>query len=399
VTPVRVAVVGGGLVGLATAYQILRQRPDAEVTVLEKEPEVCSHQSGRNSGVLHAGLAYKPGSSKALLAKEGVRLMTEFCQSHGIAHRICGKVILATNSAELARLAPLRQQGEANGLNGLRILSADEVREKEPHAGGLGALWVPEEGIVDYAGVGRALVRRIAEAGGKVVTSARVLSITRKSGEWNIESTAGQWRATFLVNCAGLHADRVCAMAGHHPSIRIVPFRGEYYRLRADRASLVNGLIYPLADPKFPFLGVHLTRRIDGTVDAGPNAILALAREGYSWSAFNARDMTSALIFRGLWAFLAKHPRHSWQELHRSLSKRAFLRSLQRLVPALEESDLEPGNAGVRAQAMGRDGALFQDFVFQDEAAALHVLSAPSPAATASLAIGRLVSSRALSAA
>ncbi len=398
-TPVRVAVVGGGLVGLATAHQILIQHPGAEVTVLEKEPEVCSHQSGRNSGVLHAGLAYKPGSSKARLATEGMRLMTEFCQAHDIAHRICGKLILATTPAELSRLGPLKQQGEANGLNGLQLLSIDEIRDKEPHAAGVGALWVPEEGIVDYAGVGRALVREIANAGGKVVTNARAVSITRDSGEWNIESTAGHARASFLVNCAGLHADRVCAMAGHRPSIRIVPFRGEYYRLRADRATLVNGLIYPLADPSFPFLGVHLTRRIDGTVDAGPNAILALAREGYGWSAFSARDVASAVAFKGLWLFLARHPRHSWQELRRSLSKRAFLGSLQRLVPALEESDLEPGNAGVRAQAMGPQGELFQDFVFQDESAALHVLSAPSPAATASLAIGRLISSRALTAA
>jgi L-2-hydroxyglutarate oxidase len=278
----------------------------------------------------------------------------------------------------------------------LRIVSHAEAREHEPHVGGIGALLVPQEGIVDYAGVGRALVTSIRQAGGQVVTDAKVTAIGKESSGWRIATTAGEFRGSYLINCAGLHSDRICAMAGEQPSVRIVPFRGEYYRLQAERASLVRGLIYPMADPNFPFLGVHLTRRVDGSVDAGPNAVLALAREGYDWKTINVRDTANALSFPGLWKFISRHPRQSWDEVRRSFRKVLFVRALQALVPELLDADLVGGSAGVRAQAMGRDGTLVQDFVFEEGPSALHVLNAPSPAATASLAIGRMISRRAI---
>jgi L-2-hydroxyglutarate oxidase len=346
--------------------------------------------------VLHAGLAYKPGSNKAKLVTEGTRLMMEFCDEHSIRYDICGKMIVATSAEELTRLEPLRAQGEANGLQGLRIVSHAEAREHESHVGGIGALLVPQEGIVDYGGVGQALVNSIRQAGGQVVTDAKVNAIAGYAGGWRISTTAGEFGASYLINCAGLHSDRICAMAGQRPSVRIVPFRGEYYRLRADRASLVRGLIYPMADPKFPFLGVHLTRRVDGNVDAGPNAVLALAREGYDWKTINLRDSVNAVTFPGLWKFIARHPRQSWDEIRRSFRKGLFVRALQALVPELVDEDLIDGSAGVRAQAMARDGTLVQDFVFEEGPRALHVLNAPSPAATASIAIGRMIAQRAV---
>lgn len=322
-------------------------------------------------------------------------MMMEFCDAHSIRYDICGKMIVATTPEELTRLEPLRAQGEANGLQGLRIISHAEAREHEPHVGGVGALLVPQEGIVDYAGVGRALVEAIQLAGGRVVTDAKVNAIAGQPGGWRVSTTAGEFAASYLINCAGLHSDRVCAMAGQQPSVRIVPFRGEYYRLRPERASLVRGLIYPMADPKFPFLGVHLTRRVDGSVDAGPNAVLALAREGYDWKTINLRDSVNAVSFPGLWKFIARHPQQSWDEIRRSFRKGLFVRALQSLVPELVDEDLTDGSSGVRAQAMARDGTLVQDFVFEEGPRVLHVLNAPSPAATASLAIGRMIAERA----
>jgi (S)-2-hydroxyglutarate dehydrogenase len=390
----RFLVVGAGLVGLASAYQLLKRRPGCSVTVLEKEQQVCVHQSGRNSGVLHAGLAYAPGSAKALLARRGLRSMAEFCAEHGIAYAICGKLIVATHPEDVPRLAALREQGERNGLGGLRILSRDQALEIEPHVGGVGALHVPGEGIVDYRSVGRTLASLVARGGGRVVTGARVERVRRNGSGWHVETRAGDFSASALVNCAGLYADRVCRLAGGRPSVTIVPFRGEYWRVRSGPASLVRALIYPLPDRQFPFLGVHLTRRIDGTVDAGPNAVLALAREGYSWSAVNVRDTVEALSFPGLWRFIARYPRQSWSEVKRSFSKTLFSRALRALVPELSEDDLIRGGAGVRAQAVARDGSLVQDFVFQDAPGAVHVLNAPSPAATASLAIGEAIAAR-----
>ena len=391
-------VIGAGLVGLATAYKLLEQRPQTRVTVLEKEDHVCAHQSGRNSGVLHAGPSYKPGSTKARLTHRGARLMKIFCDANGVRYDICGKLIVATNQVDRVRLEGLRNQGIANGLVGLRLLSLDEAREIEPHVGGIAALHVPEEGIVDYAAVGQALVSLIRRMGGTVTTASRVYRLHRSGNEWVIETSNGEYRAKYLVTCAGLHADTICRMAGEVPPTRIIPFRCEYYRLVQERASLVRHLIYPLPDPTFPFLGVHLTRRINGDVDAGPNAIMALAREGYDWSTINARDSIGILSFPGIWRFIGRYPGHTWREVRQSLSKRRLAAALQRLVPAIGVADLVSTGSGVRAQAMRSDGTLVEDFLFHQTRTALHVLNAPSPAATASLAIGEEITTRALAA-
>ena len=382
-------IIGGGLVGLGTAWQILRAGRTRDLTLLEKESCVGAHQSTHNSGVLHAGLYYKPGSLKARLAVDGIREMTAYCGEKNIPHEICGKVVVAVDETEVPRLRALEERGRANGLGGLRWLDRDALRAIEPHAAGVAALHVPEEGIVDYAAVCEALRADIAQMGGQIVTGAEVHALRETASGWTVRTTAGEYAGDFLINCAGLQCDRVCRMAGEKPADRIVPFRGEYYRLRAQSAHLVRNLIYPVPDPKFPFLGVHFTRLIGGGVEAGPNAVLAFAREAYRKTQFNPRDMADALTFPGFWKFLAAHPRMAWEEGIRSLSKNLFCRSLQRLVPDLREEDLAPGGAGVRAQAISPAGELVQDFSLVRGKRALHVLNAPSPAATASLAIGR----------
>lgn len=382
-------IVGGGLVGLGTAWQLLRSGRARRVTLLEKETRVGAHQSTHNSGVLHAGLYYQPGSLKARLAVEGIRAMTAYCGEKNIPHEICGKVVVAVDESEVPRLRALEERGRANGLGGLRWLDRGALREIEPHAAGVAALHVPEEGIVDYAAVCEALREDIAAAGGRIVTGAEVTSLRESAAGWAAKTKAGEFEGDFLVNCAGLQCDRVCRMAGENPADRIVPFRGEYYKLRAQSAHLVRNLIYPVPDPKFPFLGVHFTRLIGGGMEAGPNAVLAFAREAYRKTQFDLGDMADALTFPGFWKFLAAHPRMAWDEGVRSLSKGLFCRSLQRLVPDLREVDLAPGGAGVRAQAISPAGELVQDFSLVQGQRALHVLNAPSPAATASLAIGR----------
>ena len=387
----QIVIIGGGIVGLATAHELLRRKPGTAVTVLEKEPRVGQHQSSHNSGVLHAGLYYKPGSQKARLAVSGLRRMVEFCQQHSIAHEICGKLVVAVDEAEVLRLQNLLERGQQNGLEGLQWLKPEQIREIEPHAAGIAALRVPQEGIVDYPRVCAVLQEEIAKAGGRVVTGAKVTRISPENAGWRIESATGDFAADFLVNCAGLHCDRVSALAGERREARIVPFRGEYYQLKKERQFLVRNLIYPVPDPKFPFLGVHFTRRIHGGIEAGPNAVLAFAREGYRKTDVNVADLWDALAFSGLWRFLGKHKRMSWEELKRSLSRRLFCQSLQRLVPEIREEDLEPGGAGVRAQAMSPAGELIQDFHLVRRPNALHVLNAPSPAATASLAIGETI--------
>lgn len=381
-------IVGGGLIGLASAYQLLRQFPGTEITVLEKEPGVGRHQSGHNSGVLHAGLYYAPGSLKARLAVSGIRQMTRFCREHDVAHEICGKLVIATDESEIPRLRELLSRGERNGLAGLRWLDAAALREIEPHAAGVAAVHVPEEGIADYPAVAAALVREIESLGGRVLTNAEVQALHCRAGTWIAETTAGEHSAGLLLNCAGLQCDRVARLAGENPELRIVPFRGEYYMLRRERQHLVRNLIYPVPDPAFPFLGVHFTRMIHGGVEAGPNAVLAFAREGYTKSTVRLRDLADALAFPGLWHFLRRYPRTSWDEVRRSFSRELFCAALQRLVPEVASGDLLPGGAGVRAQAMLPNGDLVQDFYFLDQPTALHVLNAPSPGATASLAIG-----------
>jgi L-2-hydroxyglutarate oxidase len=387
-------IIGGGLVGLATARESLRSGRLEALTLLEKESTVGAHQSTHNSGVLHAGLYYRPGSLKARLAVEGIRAMTAYCREKNIPHEICGKVVVAVDESEVPRLRELETRGRANGLTGLRRLDREGLRALEPHAEGVAALHVPEEGIVDYAAVCAALRDDIVAAGGCVVTGAEVTRLRETADGWTAETKTGDFTGDFLINCAGLQSDRVCRLAGLDPADRIVPFRGEYYRLRAESAHLVRNLIYPVPDPAFPFLGVHFTRLIHGGIEAGPNAVLAFAREAYRKTQWNARDLGEALTFPGLWKFLARHPRMAWHEGTRSLSKRLFCRSLQRLIPDLREEDLAPGGAGVRAQAISPAGELVQDFRLIAGPRALHVVNAPSPAATACLAIGREVMER-----
>jgi L-2-hydroxyglutarate oxidase LhgO len=398
------AIVGGGIVGLAVAHKLLIARPDLRVFLLEKEQGVGRHQSTHNSGVLHAGLYYKPGSAKARMAVSGIKQMTAFCRDHGVPHEICGKIVVAVDDGEVQRLRALFERGAANGLTGLSWLGPEEIREREPHAAGRAALLVPEEGIVDYAGVCEALRGNIARAGGEIRLGFEVCSLRHDSLVWRIGSSAGDSiEADFLINCAGLQCDRIAGRAGLRPDDRIIPFRGEFYTLRPERQHLVRHLIYPVPDPEFPFLGVHFTRLIRGGVEAGPNAVLSLKREGYSRFAFDFRDAADALSFSGLWRFAIQHAGMCGQEVARSFSKALFCRSLQRLVPEIRENDLAPGGCGVRAQAMTPQGILQQDFVIRHDRQALHLLNAPSPAATASLAIadeivGRLENSGALTA-
>jgi (S)-2-hydroxyglutarate dehydrogenase len=387
----KVIIVGGGVVGLGVALEITRRFPRSRLLVLEKEDRVARHQSGHNSGVIHSGVYYKPGSMKARLCVTGAAAMVEFCREHGIAHDVCGKVIVATHADELARLEELRQRGEANGLTGLRLIGPEELREIEPHAAGLKALVVPSTGITDYAAVCEKYAELISAGGGTVLTRAAATTIRRTASEIVVESSRGAFSADSLINCAGLFSDRISRMAGDDPGVIIVPFRGEYYDLIPERASLVRALIYPVPDPRFPFLGVHFTRRITGKVDAGPNAVLALAREGYRHRDISVRDLGSTLTFPGFWRMARKHWRNGLDEWHRSLSKSAFVRALQRLLPEVGENDLVPGGSGVRAQALKHDGTLVDDFQFVPSGKVLHVLNVPSPAATASLAIGKAI--------
>jgi L-2-hydroxyglutarate oxidase LhgO len=386
-----VIIIGGGAVGLGVALEITRRFPRLRLLLLEKEDRVARHQSGHNSGVIHSGVYYKPGSMKARLCVTGAAAMVQFCRAHGIAHNVCGKVIVATHADELPRLEELRKRGEANGLTGLRLIGPEELREIEPHASGLQALVVPSTGVTDYARVCEKYAELISVAGGTVLTSAAATGIRRLQSEIVVETSRGAFSAASLINCAGLFSDRISRMAGDDPGVMIVPFRGEYYDLVPERASLVRALIYPVPDPRFPFLGVHFTRRITGKVDAGPNAVLALAREGYHHTDISVRDLASAIAFPGFWRMAGRHWRNAIDEWHRSLSKPAFVRALQRLLPEVGEKDLVPGGSGVRAQALKPDGALVDDFQFVPSGKVLHVLNVPSPAATASLTIGKAI--------
>lgn len=391
-----IIVIGGGLVGLATALHLKRARPELAVRLLEKEGQVGPHQSSHNSGVLHAGLYYRPGSLKARLAVEGIRKMTAFCQEQGVRHDVCGKVVVATEPDELPRLHALLERGRENGLRGLRLLSPDELREIEPHAAGLAAVHVPEEGIVDYLGVCAAMEREIRRLGGEIVLSAEVRGLKPEANGWRVLTRAGDWPAGFVINCAGLHSDRLAGLAGVRGGPKIVPFRGQYHRLKPSAATLVRNLIYPVPDPVFPFLGVHFTRMIGGGVEAGPNAMLAMTREGYSKWDINPRDLAEAVLFPGIWRFMNTHRKMAWAEISQTFSRRRFCQAMQKLVPEVREDDLEEGGSGVRAQAMLADGTLVQDFSFAEDKGILHVLNAPSPAATASLAIGEHVAGRCL---
>jgi L-2-hydroxyglutarate oxidase len=386
----RVVVVGGGIVGLAVADRLVQQWPGARVTVLEKEEGWARHQTGRNSGVIHSGLYYAPGSHKARMCRTGAASMLRFAREHGIPHAVCGKLVVATTPAELAGLDRLAERGRANGLE-VQRLTGEEAREHEPHVAALAALHVPSTGVIDYAAVSAALVRRLGAAGAQLRTGVEVLEARRSGGSAVLRTTAGDLPADLVVACAGLHADAVARRLGHRPSVRIVPFRGEYYSLTAAAAPLVRALVYPVPDPEFPFLGVHLTRGVDGHVHAGPNAVLAFAREGYRWRDVDAGDLVGTLAYPGLWQLARRHHRAGAREVARSLSRRRFGDSLRRLVPELRDEDLVPAPSGVRAQAVRRDGTLVDDFLVERAGSVVHVLNAPSPAATSAFEIARHV--------
>jgi (S)-2-hydroxyglutarate dehydrogenase len=389
-----VAVVGGGIVGLATARELQRRDPDARIVVLEREAAVGRHQTGRNSGVAHAGIYYAPGSLKARLCVEGLRELYAFCEEHGIAHERCGKVIVALEPSELGRLDELEARGRANGVSGLRRIGPGELAEIEPHATGIAALHSPDTGIVDFGAVARTLAAQLEAGGAVVATAAPVTGIARMDGvreATRVTHARGELHARRVVTCAGLWSDQVAVAAGADADPRIVPFRGAYLRLAPERRGLVRGLIYPVPDPRLPFLGVHLTRRVDGEVLLGPTALLAGARDAYTLTALRSADLRATLAWPGTWRMMRRWWRTGLTELHLAASRRAFAEACARYVPALEPGDVLPGPAGVRAQAVGRDGALVDDFVVHEAGGAVHVRNAPSPAATSSLALARVI--------
>lgn len=392
-TSTDVAVIGGGIVGLATAYELNKRLPDCRVTVLEKEADVGQHQTGHNSGVLHSGIYYKPGSLKAINCREGKKLMEAFCQDEGIAFDICGKVIVAIDESDLPALERIFERGQANGVS-CEIIGPDRLAELEPHAAGIKAIHVPEAGIVDYKQVCQRLAERIREAGGRVLTSAKVAKIDRSNGEVVLTTAAGEVRAKQIVNCAGLYCDRVTAMSGQKPDAKIIPFRGEYFLLKPEAEHLCKTLIYPVPDPAFPFLGVHFTRMIAGGVECGPNAVLAFAREGYRKLDFSPADMAETLSYPGFLKLAAKYWKTGLGEMWRSASKKAFVKALSRLVPEIKAEHLVAAPAGIRAQAVTPDGGMVDDFLIQEADRVINVNNAPSPAATASLNIGKTIVER-----
>lgn len=386
-------IIGGGIVGLATAYRFVERFPGKRVTVLEKEDAIARHQTGRNAGVLHSGIYYRPGSLKAQNCRAGKLAMEEFCRQQSIPFEICGKVIVATEESELPRMEKILENGRANGVVCERI-SVARLHELEPHAAGIAAIHIPEAGIVDYAHVARRLVELLTAQGSSVVSGARATAIRRDTDRAVVETTAGEFAAEQVVNCAGLFSDRVTRLSGAKPSSMIVPFRGEFYLVRPEAHHLVRMLIYPVPDPRYPFLGVHFTRRTDGRVECGPNAVLAFAREGYRNTTVNLRDLSETLGYAGFWRLATRYWRIGAAEMWRSFSKQAFVRAAQRLVPEIEPRHFEWAPAGVRAQAVSPDGAMVDDFVISETERVINVENAPSPAATASLNIGRLVVER-----
>ena len=384
-------VIGGGIIGLSTAMELTRRFRRLRLLLVEKEAHLAAHQSGHNSGVIHSGIYYKPGSIKARTCVQGAAAMVEFCRQYELAHHICGKVIIATCEEETTGLEELHRRGQENGVSGLRFLSRGELREVEPHCNGIRGLLVPSTGITDYVAVSGKYAELVTAQGGQIRVLTKVVGLTRSKEETIVQTTAGDLAARYVINCAGLHSDELTRMAGQATDVQIVPFRGEYYDLIPERQYLVRSLIYPVPDPRFPFLGVHFTRRINGGVDAGPNAVLALQREGYRKRDFSLNDFLGEITYPGFWRMAAKHWRSGCDELYRSFSKKAFVGALQRLVPEIKSSDLIPGCSGVRAQALRRDGSFLDDFQFSSSANMLHVCNVPSPAATASIPIGRAI--------
>lgn len=391
-----IVVVGGGIVGLATAWRLLGRRPGLRVAVVEKEDEIATHQSGHNTGVIHAGIYYRPGSLKARLCREGKAELQEFAQAHGIPFELCGKIIVALEESELGRLAGLKERAIANGVEGIEEIGPERMREIEPHVTGIRALWSPRTGIIDYRQVAHALGEDVRSAGGSILTGRRVTAIRGMSGALVIETTAGAIETRDVIACAGLHSDRVAAMTGDEGDLRIVPFRGDYYTFTPKARRLVRGLVNPVPDPTFPFLGVHFSRRMDGEVLAGPNAVLAFAREGYSIGKISPRDLAATIAWPGFWRLIGRYLSTGAREMWRDAYKPAFVAVLRRYIPELRSEDLVFGPSGVRAQSLRRDGMLLDDFAFSGSGHVMHVRNAPSPAATASLAIGGHLATRAL---
>ena len=390
-------IIGGGIVGLATAMQVIEAHPGTKLLLLEKESQVAEHQTGHNSGVIHSGLYYRPGSIKARSCVAGRKALIAFCDKHSVPYEICGKIVVATSTEEILRLEELYRRGVANELQGIEIIGPERLKEIEPYANGIKALHVPETGIIDYRKVAAAYAAKIHVAGGAIRTSHKVVGIIERGSEVVLQTSLGDYRTKHLINCCGLHSDIVAKMMkprdgrADQEEHKIIPFRGEYYKLAPERQFLVRNLIYPVPDPTFPFLGVHFTRMLKGGVEAGPNAVFAFAREGYRKTDVNVGDLWRAVSFKGFWAMAGKYWQTGFGELYRSLSKAAFVKALQKLLPDIRESDLIPGGAGVRAQAVSANGALVDDFVIRQSRNAIHVLNAPSPGATASLAIGQSI--------
>lgn len=386
-------IVGGGIVGLSSAVEVMRRFPKAKLLLIEKEASLAEHQTGRNSGVIHSGIYYKPGSFKAKFARQGSRSMLEFCQTHGIEHDICGKVIVATRPDQVPLLKDLYQRGLQNELN-VSLIGKQELQQIEPHVVGLGAISVPGAGIVNYKQVCQQFGKLVTEAGGEIRLGTKVTAVRNRHDRVEVETPGGAFSARFLINCAGLHSDRIAQQEGSNVGLKIIPFRGEYYEIVPERRHLVKNLIYPVPNPSFPFLGVHYTRMIGGHVEAGPNAVLAFKREGYRKTDVNLRDLADVALFPGFWKLAGRYWREGAKEMVRSVSKAAFVSSLQELIPEITASDLVPAPAGVRAQALKSDGSLVDDFHVVPGQRCLHVCNAPSPAATASIEIGRYIASR-----
>ena len=389
------AVVGGGIVGLSTAMALTERLPNARIVVVEKEARLAAHQTGRNSGVIHSGIYYKPGSLKAHFCRDGNASMVAFCQQYGIPYDVCGKVIVATDESEIPALERLYTRAIENNLE-VKKLTPEELQEREPHVKSVASLLLPSTGITSYTKVSLMYAKLIQDRGATVRLGSCVSAIRVMPDSQVLETSNGPIETKFLINCGGLHSDRIARMCGDDPGVRIVPFRGEYFELTPEKRYLVKHLIYPVPNPAFPFLGVHFTRMIDGSIHAGPNAVLSFKREGYTKTDFSVKDLSETLGYSGFWHLAAKHASYGWSEMVRSWSRPAFLRSLQRLIPEVQQPDIEPSAAGVRAQALKADGSLVDDFLFVDGPRRLHVLNAPSPAATSSIPIGRFIAERIL---
>jgi len=385
-----VVIIGGGIVGLATAYQLHNKYPAKSIILLEKENQLAEHQTGHNSGVLHSGIYYKPGSLKAINCRNGKVAMEKFCQENGIDYDICGKVIVALNQAQLPAMERIFERGQANGVN-CQVIGAERLRELEPHAAGIQAIHVPEAGIVNYRQVCQKLAALVQMGNNRIVTGAKVTGIEHRPDQSIVKTPIGEFATSLIINCAGLHCDRVTKMGGQEPDAKIVPFRGEYFELKEEAKHFCRNLIYPVPDPNFPFLGVHFTRMINGAVECGPNAVLALAREGYSKTKVNFGDLFESLTYPGFIRMATKHWSMGLGEMWRSFNKKAFVRALQKLIPEIQAKHLEPAPAGIRAQAVSRDGTLVDDFLIKQDDRMVNVLNAPSPAATASLNIGQTI--------